>query len=191
MDAPLCKHCGIIIENRHRVCGDCILDPPKYLKHVSYSIYDGVLKDLILLFKYGEVKRLKHLIARYYIEVFEKKITGDFDYLIPVPADRKRKREFCPVQEIAKILSRILHIGILTGNLVKTGTTEPQAGLSRSKRLRNLDGAFSLKKPALIAGKKILLIDDVYTTGTTIKKCTDLLVKAKADVVALTLARSV
>jgi ComF family protein len=190
-DAPTCKRCGLIVENRHRLCGECIVDPPKYRKHVSYSIYDGVLKDVILLFKYGEIKRLKHLIAGYYIEVIEKKIAGEFDYLIPVPADKKRKREFCPIREIAKILSRILHIGILTGNLVKTGTTEPQAGLSRSKRLKNLDGVFDLKNPSVIADKKILLIDDVYTTGTTIKQCTKVLVKAKADVVAVTLARSI
>lgn len=190
IDAPLCKRCGKIVENRYRMCGECLLHPPAYRKHLSYSFYDGILKDLILLFKYGEIKKLKKLLARYYIEIFNEKIAEKFDFLVPVPPDSGRNREYNPLYEIAKILSKQLNIKILTGNLLKTKATAPQAGLSRNMRLINLNGAFKLKKPFVIAGKKILLIDDVYTTGTTIKKCTEILKKAKCDVVALTLARS-
>ncbi|MCK4766549.1 MAG: ComF family protein [Candidatus Aminicenantes bacterium] len=190
VDAPVCKLCGRIVENRHRMCGECIVKPPRFKKHLSYAIYDGVLKDLILLFKYGEIKKLKKLLARYYIEIIEKRINERFDFIIPVPADKSRKRDFSPVYEIAKILSRRLSIPLLRGNLTKIRTTEPQAGLSRYKRLKNLNGAFKVKDPTRVKGKKILLIDDVYTTGTTIKKCSELLAKAKADVTALTLSRS-
>lgn len=190
IDAPVCRHCGIIIENRHRICGECIVKPPIYRKHYSYSIYDGSLKDLILLFKYGEIKKLKKLIGEYFIEIFKRNICEEFDFLIPVPADKKRKREFDPVFEIAKNISRSINTRLLADNLVKRKPTEPQAGLSRSKRLKNLDGVFALKYPTILKGKKILLIDDVYTTGTTIKQCTKCLVEAGADVVAMTLARS-
>jgi len=190
IDAPACRHCGIIIENRHRICGECIVKPPIYRKHYSYSIYDGSLKDVILLFKYGEIKKLKKVISEYYIEIFKRKVCEEFDFLIPVPADKKRKREFNPVLEIAKMISKRLNIKLLADNLVKIKTTEPQAGLSRSKRLKNLGGAFALKNPTGVKTKKILLIDDVYTTGTTIKQCTKCLAEAGADVVAMTLARS-
>jgi ComF family protein len=165
--------------------------PPLYRKHFSFSIYDGVLKDLILLFKYGEIKKLKNLIAAYYSEIFNKKICEEFDFLIPVPPDKNRKREFNPIFEIAKVLSKSINVRLLSNRLLKIKKTEPQAGLSRSKRLKNLDGAFVLKKPNRLKGKKVLLIDDVYTTGTTIKQCTKLLIKAGADVVAITLARSI
>lgn len=190
MGAPVCKRCGKLIENRYRICGECIVHPPAYRKHSSYSIYEGVLKDIILLFKYGEIKRLKKIITDYYTAAFKARIAEGFDFLIPVPADKNRKREFHPIAEIAGMLSGRLEIKIMSDNLVKVKTTEPQAGLSRSKRLKNLAGAFALKDPGKLEGKKILLIDDVYTTGTTIKQCTKVLVKADADVVALTLARS-
>lgn len=179
-----------MIENRHHICGECIVHPPPYRKHFSYSIYDGSLKDFILLFKYGEIKKLKRLLGDYYIEIYKRKVCEEFDFLVPVPADKKRKREFDPVSEIAKIISRRTNLRLLTDNLVKIKPTEPQAGLSRSKRLKNLDGVFALKSPNRLKGKKILLIDDVYTTGTTIKQCTKCLVEAGADVVAITLARS-
>ncbi len=172
------------------MCGECIVHPPAYRKHFSYSIYEGVLKDIILLFKYGEIKRLKRIITEYYVAAFTSRIAEGFDFLIPVPADKNRKREFHPITLIAGMLSRRLAIELMSNNLIKVKTTEPQAGLSRSKRLKNLAGAFALQYPGRLAGKKILLIDDVYTTGTTIKQCTKVLVKAKADVVALTLARS-
>ncbi len=150
-----------------------------------------MLKDLILLFKYGEIKSLKKLFARYYVELIEKRVNEKFDFILPVPPDRTRKREFNHIYETAKILSRSLGIKILYGNLIKVKATAPQAGLSREQRIKNLNGAFKLRNPAEVRGKKVLLIDDVYTTGTTVKKCSELLVREKADVLALTLARSI
>ncbi len=80
---------------------------------------------------------------------------------------------------------------LLPGNLKKIKKTLPQAGLSMKKRLNNLNGAFKLNNPVEVRGKKILLIDDVYTTGTTVKKCTGLMKRVRADVIVLTLARSI
>jgi ComF family protein len=188
----VCGHCGRPLRNNSHRCGECLLYPPPFRKHISYGGYEEELKELILKFKYGNVEKLKHLLAGYYIEIFYKKIDEPFDFIIPVPPDKGRKREFDPVLEIAKILSKQLGMKLLIHHLVKIKKTQPQAGLTRSQRLNNLNGAFKLTNttPSL-NGKKILLIDDVYTTGTTVKKCTDLLTKEDADVVALTLARSI
>ena len=144
------------------------------------------------MYKYNGVERLKYLFVDYYMELFKEKINENFDYIVPVPPDRirKREREFSPILEIAKILSRRLEIPLASRNLIKIKKTLPQAGLTRAKRIANLDGAFKLKHPEKIKEKKLLLIDDVYTTGTTIKKCAQLLKKQNADVIALTLARS-
>jgi ComF family protein len=142
------------------------------------------------MYKYKGIEKLKRLFVDYYIELFHEKINENFDYIVPVPPDRGRKRELNPILEISKILSRRLGIPLSSGNLVKVKQTLPQAGLTRAQRITNLDGAFKLKHPDKIKGKKLLLIDDVYTTGTTINKCAQLLFKQKADVVALTLARS-
>ena len=186
----MCQHCGRTLDHKYEHCGNCILQLPPYRKHRSYSRYQELLRDLILMYKYKGVEKLKRLFVDYYIELFNEKINEAFDYLVPVPPDRGRKREFSPILEISKILSRCLEIPLSSGNLIKVKQTLPQAGLTRAQRITNLDGAFKLKHPGKIKGKKLLLIDDVYTTGTTINKCAQLLLKQKTDVVVLTLARS-
>jgi ComF family protein len=187
---PRCRICGRIMGNDYDRCGECTLNPPPFRIHVSYSRYHGLLKDLILVYKYSGVEKLKNLFVDYYIELVNDVIDGDFDAIVPVPPDRSRKREFRPILEAAKILCRRLGIKLLSRHLVKIKETPPQAGLNKAKRTRNLDGAFKLKSPREIKGKKILLIDDVYTTGTTLGKCALLLSKHAADVAAMTLARS-
>ncbi len=188
----VCEYCSRPLGNISRRCGECLLNPPPFRKHISYGGYEEELKELILKFKYGNVEKLKHLLTDYYIQIFYKKIDEPFDFIIPVPPDKGRKREFNPVLEIAKILSKQLEVKLLPLHLEKVKKTLPQAGLTRSQRLNNLNGAFKLTGTyPSIKGKKILLIDDVFTTGTTVKKCTELLTKEDADVVALTLARSI
>ncbi len=172
------------------LCGECLLNPPIFRKHVSYDKYGGILKKLILRYKYGNIESLKYLWVECYCTLFYAFYNESFDYIIPVPADHGRKREFAHILEVSKLLSSRLNIPILPNNLIKFKQTVPQAGLSRAKRLKNLDNAFKLTKPGIIKGKKILLIDDIYTTGTTIDRCTRLLVQNHAEVCAMTLARS-
>ena len=186
----ICQHCGRTLDHQYERCGECILHPPPYRKHRSYSRYQDLLRNLILMYKYSGIEKLKYLFVDYYIELFNEKINEAFDYIVPVPPDRCRKREFSPILEISKILSRRLGITLSSGNLIKVKQTPPQARLTRAQRITNLDGAFKLKHPEKIKGKKLLLIDDVYTTGTTINKCAQLLLKQEADVIVLTLARS-
>ncbi|MCP4156845.1 MAG: ComF family protein [bacterium] len=187
-----CETCGRIIGEGLDTCGECLVTPPLYRKHVSYSAYREELRELLLLYKYKGLEKLKILFAGYYLETFRKEIAEEFDFIVPVPPDMSRKREFNPILEIAKLLSKALDIKLLPNTLVKEKKTLPQAGLSRSKRLINLNGAFKIVDTTQqLKGKKLLLLDDVYTTGTTIRKCTELLTAEEADVVVLTLARSV
>ena len=189
---PTCRVCGKIVGNRYDICGQCIIQLPPFRRHLSYSRYWDLLKELILLYKYGGIERLKYLFAGCYMEMFYERVREPFDYVVPVPPDRSRKREFGPILEIAKILSEKLGFRLLSDYLIKAKKTPPQASLTKAKRMKNLDGAFKLNhsRGIRLEGKKILLIDDVYTTGTTVNQCTQLLVKEKADVVVLTLARS-
>ena len=189
-----CEYCGKAIREDSEICGECVVDPPPFKKHISYGMYSGVMKELIQMYKYFEIDKLKELLAGYYVELFlgrVKPMNGPFDYLIPVPSDSGRKREFNPMVEISKVLSKHLEIEILTTHLIKVKKTPPQVGLSLKKRKKNLDGAFKLKNPLIINKKRILLIDDVYTTGTTVKRCAELLKRERAEVFVLTLARSV
>lgn len=189
--APLCLRCGKTVGTPTLVCGECLVHPPPYRQHISFSVYENELKEAIILFKYGEIGSLKDFLADCCYQALLSRMNETFDFIIPVPSDAGRKREFRPVPEIAGSLSRRSHISLLAGNLVKARSTPAQVSLSGDRRRKNLKGAFTLKHPGQVKGKKILLIDDVYTTGTTIKTCAESLVKAGAEVWALTLARSI
>jgi len=118
----------------------------------------------------------------------------DADVIIPVPLHpaRLRAREFNQSLLLADQLSRHLARPVSATNLVRTAATDPQTTLSRQERLRNLRKAFEIRKPQDLAEKRILLVDDVYTTGATLNECAKTLRKSGAGpVFALTLARTV
>ncbi|MCK4835387.1 MAG: ComF family protein [Candidatus Aminicenantes bacterium] len=188
---PVCSKCGKAIRENGDLCGDCLADPPPFRKHVSYARYEGVLKELILSYKFKGAERLKKDLANCLVELVRSRIGENFDWIVPVPEDRGRKRETKPVFEIGILLSRKINIPLMRHNLIKVKKTAPQVKLSQARRLRNLDGAFKIRDASKVRKKKVLLVDDVYTTGTTIKKCTRQLKRAGAEVVAITLARSV
>lgn len=102
--------------------------------------------------------------------------------LTPVPLEIKKlkKRGYNQAEELTKELSKILEIPVISGNLAKIRETWPQMELSAKQRRENLKNAFSIKKPAEITGKKIFLVDDVYTTGSTMEECARVLRDAGA-----------
>jgi ComF family protein len=117
---------------------------------------------------------------------------GKFDIILPVPLHRNRLRErgFNQSELLAKNLARSTNMPIEPKALRRIKPTIAQAGLSRAKRFANLKAAFRVDKSSAVAGKKLLLIDDVFTTGSTLGECAKALLKAKAESVdALVLAR--
>jgi ComF family protein len=118
----------------------------------------------------------------------------DADVIVPVPLHptRLRAREFNQSLLLADQLGRHLARPVSVSNLVRVAATDPQTTLTRQARLRNLRNAFYIRKPQDLAEKRILLVDDVFTTGTTLNECAKSLRKAGVGpVYALTLARTV
>lgn len=185
-----CRTCGKFIPAGIEACGSCLLLPPPFLRHVSYAAYEGTLREVIILYKYGEVEALKTFLASLYLEMVRKKLPAGFQAVVPVPIDRQRRHGFMPVRTMGRLLARELKIEFSPALLGKIKNTPPQVGLSQAQRKSNLDGAFIFAQKQKLAGKKILLIDDVTTTGTTINKCAALLKKNGAQVTALTLAQT-
>jgi competence protein ComFC len=185
-----CRVCGKFIPAGNDRCGSCHLAPPHYLRHVSYAAYEETLREVIILYKYGEVEPLKYFLAQLYLEIVRNKLHGVFDAVIPVPADRGRRHGFQPVRAMGLVLARRLGIEFWPRVLRKKKRTPPQVGLSQAQRKVNLEGAFALAAGKKVAGKSILLIDDVTTTGTTLCQCAAVLHKNGARVTALTLAQS-
>jgi len=140
-------------------------------------------RKLIYQFKYQPyLKDLAKTLASILVEHFV--VSGknndeiwDNGVLIPIPLDRKKLkiRGYNQAEELAKELSKILQIPVISENLVKVKFTKPQMELSKEEREENLKGVFILKNPSAIAQGKIFLVDDVYTTGSTMEECTKIL----------------
>lgn len=149
----------------------------------------ALTKKLIYQFKYQPyIKDLAKTLVSVLIEhlVVSGKNTEDLwenSILIPVPLDKKklRSRGYNQSEELAKELATILKVPIIANSLVKIKTTKPQMELLKEQREQNLKGAFAIKMPFDFAqGKKIFLVDDVYTTGSTMEECSRVLRDAGA-----------
>jgi ComF family protein len=186
-----CAVCGRFLSAAAAVCGTCLLAPPPFERHRSFAAYEGTLRQAIILYKFAELEPLKHLLAGLYQETLARELPGVvFDAVVPVPADRRRRHGFQPLRACARVLARRLGIPLRDGLLLKRRSTPPQVGLTRAQRRVNLDGAFALGPAARAAGLRLLLLDDVTTTGATLRRCAAVLRRGGARVTALTLAQT-
>ena len=111
---------------------------------------------------------------------------------VPLHPQRLREREFNQSLLLARYLGRYWNLPVLTGILRRTKLTQPQISLKRRERLKNLRRCFTVATPSAIEGKTLLVVDDVFTTGTTVNECAKTLRKAGAQAVYVqTLARMV
>ncbi|MGC3973169.1 MAG: phosphoribosyltransferase family protein [Nitrospira sp.] len=118
----------------------------------------------------------------------------DIDVLMPIPLhpNRLRQREFNQSLLLADRIGSARGVPVSYRNLIRTVDTDPQISLPRAARLHNLRKAFAVRQPKDVIGARILLVDDVFTTGTTASECARVLLKAGAkEVAVLALARSV
>jgi len=192
-----CLCCGRFFQGagESHFCPSCIQKRPPFSLHRSCGNYKGSLKDIILLFKYRHFGVLGKELARFANRVLsrEKDLWWKVEVVLPVPLHRKRKRQrgFNQAQVIARELARLKGIEMDQEVLVKIKNIPPQTSLDADDRRKNVSGAYRVKNGERIKGKVVLLVDDVYTTGATIRECSRVLRKAGAkEVRALTLAQA-
>ena len=198
---PVCPCCGgpfastVALEySPGHLCGECRDRPPAFDSARAVGYYQGVLVEAIHLFKYkAKTKLSRYLAARMHEEAYKiSDAQGSLDVVLPVPLHpvRLRQREFNQSLLLAHELSRGLKMPLLFDVLERSRWTRPQVELDGEERRKNVRKAFSIKRPEQIVGLRILLIDDVYTTGATVNECAKVLKKAGAKTVhVLTLAR--
>ncbi len=191
---PLCTTCGVPFVSTvspDHFCGECIKKKKPFSYARSVGIYDGTLLDAIHMLKYkgktSLARPLGMLMADYLHE-------NDYDILAPVPLHKTRLKErgFNQSLLLGRVIARRhnLHLDYLS--LVRLRATRPQVNLKGNERTRNVRGVFEVRKASSFIDKKVLLIDDVYTTGATVSECTRALRKAGARRVGVfTLARVV
>lgn len=173
-------------------CHDCRTRKPYYAEVWAPYAYCSPLQDAIALFKYQGKVALADALATLLIQTLPPELEGDVLMPIPLHPNRLRQREFNQSLLLADRVATVMKCPVSYRNLIRLIDTEPQTTLPRSARLHNLRRAFALHAPQEVAGKRILLIDDVFTTGTTSNECAKILCKAGAErVTVLALARSV
>jgi competence protein ComFC len=194
---PFCQTCSEPFEgsiNTAFSCANCAHRTIHFDAAVGAYRGRGIVRDVIHEFKYNRQIHLRHLVARWLRTALddERLRVHRFDVIVPVPLHpaRQRERGFNQASLLAELLSA--HTSIPSRPLLKRiRYTTTQTALDRSERMENLHNAFRLRKNANVRGLRVLLIDDVLTTGSTLSECARVLKRAGANSVhAATAARA-
>jgi ComF family protein len=176
------------------LCGRCLLGEFYFDKARSVAIYDGLLRDMLHKFKYHGKLIMGEVLSAILIENFPDDLDAP-DLVIPVPLyiDRLRKREYNQSVIFGVNLSKYLGVPIDPFVLKRIRDTKPQFEIkSENEKKENVRGAFSIENFNKIKRKAVLLVDDIFTTGSTINECARVVLRAGASrVQALTLMRAV
>lgn len=194
---PRCPRCGRPFPKSpgspDHPCGECISGRPPFDTARSAVIYAGVVRERIHQLKFGAQLHWVPPLVELLAAAFEKDGPGGIDFIVPVPlhVKRLRQRGFNQAGLLAKVLGKRIGLPVRFDLLARRWWTEPQTRLNRRERLENVKDAFGVVLPGAVQGRTILLIDDVFTTGTTLSECAKALkVTDAAGVHALTVARA-
>ena len=194
--SPLCRRCGMVFKSREgedHLCGRCLDRPGAFAKARAAGIYDQSLRIAIQAFKFKSMVSLAAPLGRQLYGTFRQHwATGDIDLIAPVPLHQKRFRHRGFNQAYLLIAGWGLadDTVIVRDLLVRHRATTPQTGLDRRQRRINIKNAFAVRHPGQSTGRRVLLVDDVLTTGATADACARALLRDGAiRVDVLTLAR--
>ncbi len=199
----VCSRCGERVLSPYAVggdpgencCGLCRRMEPPFARAVAYGSYDGGLRELIHLLKYEHVRPAAAVLGRMLAEAvsgLDSCWTRRPVMVVPVPlhARKLRQRGFNQSELVAraairqdaiKLGARCGRMELHPGILERRRETQSQTGLTRHQRRENIRGSFAVAQAAEIAGREILLVDDVFTTGTTVSECARILRRAGAS----------
>jgi ComF family protein len=199
---PQCRICGLPFDPEAKAgetCAECRATRQPFAMGRAYGHYEGALRGAICRLKYDRRRAVGPTLGRSLAVCFAgaaedgQGLPSDIEVICPVPlhAYRLRERGFNQSEVIARHLAQVL--GIASAPLlVRTRFTAPQVGLPYRKREENVRGAFALSPGAEVRGRRILVLDDVWTTGATLRECARVLRRGGAgQVFLLAVARAV
>ncbi|MBI2843631.1 MAG: ComF family protein [Armatimonadetes bacterium] len=194
IDPPICRRCGApLTEGR---CLECAGAEFEFNSAESVGVYEGVLREAIHQFKYSRHRVLGPVLGGLLVEHMRSR--GDLKYraasIVPVPIhkSRLRMRGFNQSEMLAEHIGKSLSLPVLRDALLRSKPTRAQVDLPVEVRKENVHGVFQVKRRDAVSGRILLLIDDVYTTGSTADSAARALRAAGAEEIhVLTLARSV
>lgn len=188
-----CHTCGTPYEGYE--CKECRDRTYAFEFARAAGVFDGPLREAIHKLKYGGYIMIADPLAEIMVRCLpDTTLIGKVDLVVPIPIHRSRipERGFNQAEELARRFCNRVGLPIATDVLIKKKKTRHQVNLSMDERGINLQGAFAVKNAAKLAGKRVLLIDDVFTTGATLNEAATTLRESGAkQVYAYTLARSI
>ena len=214
--AALCRICGesLGMEGERfllargaaeQVCTHCRVVPPAFARAVAYGVYEGELRELLQLLKYGGVRSVARPLGDRLAQSLAQ-LAPEFEaspaavLVVPVPLFRPKARErgynqagLLAEHALASLRRRRPQhrLALAPRVLLRVKPTASQFGLNPRQRRENLRGAFAVPEPKLVLGRTILLIDDIFTTGATARACATVLRRAGAETIYVaTLARA-
>ncbi len=201
---PFCRGCGrpyLHDWQGDHPCGGCLLRPPAFSRARSWGCYpresDAAhpLRQVIHRFKYGRQPSLGTILGRLMAEACQPWFHGPgFDVVVPVPLHprRLRWRGFNQSVLLGREVGRAWGIHLDPFVLIRKTETAPQSTLNLRERQPNVRGAFAIARARSVEDRRVLVVDDVYTSGATVNECARALRRGGArDVQVLTLARTV
>ena len=191
IDAPFCQKCGEHVEDGNVVCIECKDGDRFFDSNHSVYIYNSVTSNPITKLKYNGAKYYAEVLAKILYEKFiQLNLNVDFVCSVPCTENSKKKRGYNHAEEIAKHFCNLAKLDY-QNCLRKIKETPHQADLGLKERLHNLIGSFKVTDKWLVKDKNILIIDDVFTTGSTMSACAKELKRSKAkNVFGLTVTKT-
>nr|WP_284706100.1 ComF family protein [Wolbachia pipientis] len=188
-----CNVCGTVISDNIYTCGKCIANPPPFKVLRSAFAYDQHSKNMIINFKFFDnLNYVKTYVKWMYQANWD--IFQDAEIIIPIPLHKMRllKRKYNQAALLAGELSKLSNLFYAPLAIKRLRHTTPQAGLSLKQREKNLTRAFKTSNKEIIKNKIVILVDDVVTTGATVRSCSQEILNSGArEVGVLSLARTV
>lgn len=193
---PVCSNCGAPRDPNESRCRECHGVEFCFNAASAVGVYDGVLKEAIHQFKYSGHRVMGPILGELLVDYLHahRGMLLHTNCVIPVPIhhSRERQRGFNQSDILAAEIGRAFSLPVLPSVLVRTIPTHPQVDLPIDKRRNNVERAFKVRREDAVSGRSILLVDDVFTTGSTVDSAASALRDAGASYIhVLTLARSV
>lgn len=185
----ICETCGAPVHSEAKLCITCLNNKREFEFARSPLVYYNKVKNAIHAFKYDNKKYLAKHFAKLMLTSYNELVdlVGEFDFLLPVPLhkDREKQRGYNQATLIANELSKLINLVVETNIIIRKENTTSQTTFTRAERIKNMESAFEVVDKNKIKDKKILIVDDVLTTGATTESIAKILKKNKAKCVCV------